>query len=84
MTCSPDFCDLHDYDVHPGSGWCRAVDVAYGRRQNKPRLDSHDGILAEAIFRLADVLDKSENRPTRYVPPTAAPKPQARRGGTPL
>ncbi len=86
MPCTPDFCDIHDYDVHPGSGWCRAVDTAHGRSQNKPRLDSQDGILAEAIFALLGYLESLEGGKSRHRPasPPVTQKPEPRKGGTPL
>jgi hypothetical protein len=88
MPCSADSCDIHDYPVAPGGGWCRAVDTAYLRSQRTPRSGSHtDDDLAEAVTRLGDILDRMERRQSNWVPPPASqqpPRTTQRKGGTPL
>jgi len=86
MPCSPGFCDIHDYRVAPGGGWCRAVDSAYDIARTAPRSDSSDEGLAGAIERLAEVLEgMADRQPRRDVAPKAPPeRRQPRRGGTPI
>ena len=86
MPCTPDYCDIHDYPVAPGGGWCRAVDTAYYRTQSMSRSGSHDEGLAGAILRLGDILERMEERQPNWSPPQPAPqsKREQRRGGTPL
>jgi len=85
MPCTPDYCDIHDYPVAPGAGWCRAVDTAYARR-SEPRLSPRDEGLAEAILRLGDILERMEERgqPMNQSPSPSTPQPRQRKGGTPL
>mgnify|MGYP003145201224 CR=1 FL=1 len=85
MPCTPDYCDMHDYDVAPGSGWCRAVDTAYLRSLDTPRSSSHDEDLAGAILRLGDILERMDRRlqpKTSF--PSAPQQRKERKGGTPL
>jgi len=83
MPCTPDNCDLHDYAVHPGSGWCRAVDTAYYRSLHTSRSSSRtDEDLAGAILRLGDILERMERQP-KWSPPST-PQKRERKGGTPL
>ena len=89
MPCTPDFCNLHDYPVAPGGGWCRAVDTAYARSQNTPRLSSQNEDLAEAILRLSDILERMDEgrQPDKWPPRSSAPQPktrEVRKGGAPL
>ena len=86
MPCTPDYCDIHDYPVAPGGGWCRAVDAAYARTQNAPGLGSNNTDLDEAMFRLGDILERFEERQPNWSPPPTAPQPkrEQRKGGTPL
>ena len=86
MPCTPDYCDIHDYPVAAGGGWCRAADVAYDRTQTSPRSGSLDEGLAEAFLRLSEILERMEDRrQPNWSPPQSAPqKPPQRRGGTPL
>jgi len=83
MPCSPDYCDIHDYPVAPGGGWCRAVDTAYFRSQDMSRSSSHDEDLAGAILRLGDILERMEERQPKWSPPST-PQKRERKGGTPL
>lgn len=83
MPCTPDFCDIHDYPVAPGGGWCRAVDVAYLRTQSMPRSGSHEEGLAGAILRLGDVLERMELGQPKPKPKLET-RTQSRQGGTPL
>ena len=84
MPCTPDYCDIHDYPVAQGGGWCRAVDTAYFRSLNMPRSGSHDEGLAGAILRLGDILERMETQQPSWKPPASTPKAQQRKGGTPL
>jgi len=85
MPCTPDYCDLHDYPVAPGGGWCRAVDTAYARTQTMPRSSSHDEDLAGAFLRLTEILERMEERQPNWSRPQAsAPAKRERKGGTPL
>ena len=87
MPCTPGYCDVHDYRVAPGAGWCRAVDAAYDIGRTAPRSDSSDEGLAGAIERLSEVLEGMVDRQPRRdaVAPKAPPeRRQPRRGGTPL
>ena len=89
MPCTPDYCDVHDYPVAPGGGWCRAVDAAYLRAQTMPRSGSHDEILAGAILRLGEIFERMEGRQPNWSPPQPAQTEpqrgqQQRRGGTPF
>jgi len=85
MPCTPDYCDIHDYPVAPGGGWCRAVDAAYARTQIVPRSGSHDESLAGAFLRLTEILERMEERQPNWSPPPSAPqKRPERKGGTPL
>ena len=90
VTCTPDFCDAHDFDVAPGSAWCRREHSLRGG-ETSPRLDSDDRGLAEALFALSDVLDAMLDRKPQPQPNTPRPasgKPTTqrqdrRRGGIP-
>ena len=85
MPCTPDYCDIHDYPVAPGGGWCRAVDAAYARTQIVPRSGSHDESLAGAFLRLTEILERMEERQPNWSPPPSAPqRREQRKGGTPL
>ena len=85
MPCTPDYCDIHDYPVAPGGGWCRAVDAAYARTQIVPRSGSHDESLAGAFLRLVEILERMEERQPNWSPPPVAPqRREQRKGGTPL
>ena len=84
MPCSPSFCDIHDYRVAPGGGWCRAVDAAYARTQTMPRSSSQDEDLAGAFLRLTEILERMEERQPNWSRPQAAPQKRERKGGTPL
>ena len=85
MPCTPDYCDLHDYRVAPGVGWCRAVDTAYARTLDVPRSSSHGEDLAGAFSRLTEMLERMEERQPNWSRPQAsAPAKRERKGGTPL
>ena len=86
MPCTPDYCDIHDYPVAPGGGWCRAVDAAYARTQIVPRSGSHDESLAGAFLRLVEILERlDDGRQPNWSPPPSAPQKRSeRKGGTPL
>jgi hypothetical protein len=40
VSCTPDFCDIHDYPVAPGGGWCRRIDTLHRERQNATRVQA--------------------------------------------
>jgi hypothetical protein len=88
MPCTPAGCDIHDYPVAPGGGWCLAVDAAHFAKLNMPRSNSHDEDLAGAILRLSDILERMEARQPKWSPPQPAPEQRRqsknRTGGTPL
>ena len=85
MPCTPDSCDLHDYKVAPGSGWCRAVDAAhYFREAEMSRSSSRNNEdLAGAIWRLGDIVERMDRRQS-WSPPAIQQKKEQRKGGTPL
>ena len=88
VVCTADYCDAHDFDVAPGSAWCRREHSLRGG-ETSPRLDSNDRGLAEALFALSDVLGAMLDRkpqPNTPRPATAKPTTQRqdrRRGGIP-
>jgi hypothetical protein len=74
MRCDPDYCDIHDFVVAPGSAWCQ---MEYRKRGSEgSRLATEMG-LAEAINRMADLVqDLLDERQTRFRPRyQAAPDP---------
>jgi len=85
LHCSESFCDTHDYQINT-SGICLRQD-ALRRSQNTPRLGSNNADLAEAMYRLGDILQRMEGeRQPNWSPPPSAPQPkrEQRKGGTPL
>ena len=92
VVCTADYCDTHDFDMAPGSAWCRREHSLRGGGTS-PRLDSNDGSLAEALFALSDVLGamldrKPQPQPQPNTPRPASAKPTTqrqdrRRGGIP-
>ena len=82
VTCTPDFCDAHDYPVAAGAGWCRRIDaLEAGSRQ---RGDSLGGLSA-VVEQLADVVERlSRNLPQdRPARPPQAERRTVRKGGVP-
>ena len=83
MGCTPSFCDIHDYRVAPGGGWCRAVDDAYNRsRGNSGQSEDLSAVvqqLADVVERLSRATSLPRQRPDN--PPTA--RRTVRKGGVP-
>ena len=79
VTCTPDYCDAHDYPVAAGAGWCRRIDAleASNRRQRDP--------LAGVVERLAEVVEQlveglPQDRPAK---PPQTERRTVRKGGMP-
>ena len=90
VVCTADYCDAHDFDIAPGSAWCRREHSLRGGGTS-PRPASDDGRLAEALFALSDVLGamidrESQPQPNASRPASGRPTTQRqdrRRGGIP-
>ena len=86
ISCTPDFCDMHDYPVAAGAGWCRRIDALdAGRFQHQS--SGGNGNLAEVVEQLAHVVEQlTLNLPQdkQTAPRTRPERRSVRKGGIPI